>query len=77
MSDQGIIGLLITVSNNFNWFLILKINFYSFTSKLVTEGLIEKLPSTTGARDNHRDKGTVCPRTNWVAAALKKGSKAA
>lgn len=33
-------------------------------------------PSTTGARDNHRDKGTVCPRTNWVAAALKKGSKA-
>jgi hypothetical protein len=39
--------------------------------------LVEKLPSTTGARDNQRDKGTVCPRTNWVAAALKKGSKAA
>jgi hypothetical protein len=32
---------------------------------------------TTGARESHREKGTCCPRINWVAAALKKGSRAA
>jgi hypothetical protein len=40
-------------------------------------GSIWELPRTTGARESHREKGTCCPRINWVAAALKKGSRAA
>lgn len=38
--------------------------------------LNERLPSTTGARDNHNAKGICWPRMNCEAAALKKGSKA-
>lgn len=35
-----------------------------------------ELPMTTGAKDSHRDNGIWWPKTNWEAAALKKGSRA-
>ena len=36
----------------------------------------KRLPSTTGAKDSHKVIGIDCPRMNWEAAALKKGSRA-
>ena len=53
---------------------------YVLSIREVNRGRIsesKELPITTGANDSHRDKGICWPKTNWEAAALKNGSKAA